>query len=82
MTTLTLKAHTNPDGGLDLHMETGLKGQPVDVVVEVSPTDLVEEVDALGWPVGFFETVQGCFKDEPMEEPPDLHPDTERDLLL
>ena len=30
------------------------------------------EVDAKGWPVGYFEQTAGCFTDEPFDFPTDL----------
>ena len=60
---ITMRAQTNPDGSLDLHVPTGLHGEDVDVVVVVQPAGAgpdKEDLDELGWPPGFFERTYGC----------------------
>ena len=52
-------AHTTRDGVLHLTMNVGVADADVAVVVHVTPLAAVGEVDAHGWPKGFFERVAG-----------------------
>ena len=61
------RAHTTRDGQLQLNMNVGVPDADVTVVVRVLPTASTE-VDANGWPVGFFETVAGSMP--ALERPP------------
>ncbi len=58
MKSVTLQAHTGPDGNLRLDVPTGFADTDVDVVVVIQPHVPVapaEGQDAHGWPVGFLE---------------------------
>ena len=57
--TIETRAHTTPDGTLNLSVNVGLADVDVAVVVQVRPLTAAEEVDANGWPIDFFERVAG-----------------------
>jgi len=59
METIEAKAHTTRDGMLNLSVNVGLADADVAVVVHVKPLAENGEVDANGWPKGFFEQVAG-----------------------
>ena len=58
------RAHTTPDGMLNLNMNVGVADVDVTVTVRVRPMSSsgnvsVGNVDANGWPQDFFEQVAG-----------------------
>lgn len=57
------RGHTGRDGVLKLSLATGLPDAEVAVVVRVRPLPAEHEVDATGWPVGFFDRVVGSMPD-------------------
>lgn len=72
METVHLRAHTTAQGRLLLDLSTSLEDTDVDVTVTVqSPGDAA--VDALGWPIGFWERFAGSLPDFPDIE--DLAPE-------
>ncbi len=66
MQTITLKAHTDYDCKLKLEIPTNLADHEVEVVLIVQPIKTVP-VDAMGYPIGYFEETYGSFADEPLE---------------
>ena len=71
MRTLTLKARADKDGILRLEIPTENAGREIEVVVVMQTVD-DEPVDAMGYPIGYFEDTYGMFADEPLErnQPP------------
>jgi hypothetical protein len=77
MKTIPLKAQIQPDGSLDLHVQTGLPAGEAEVVVVVSATPPLPPRDPsrrptpeeLGWPPGFFDRVAGGWVGEGPERP-------------
>jgi len=69
--TLKLRTHVGSDGVLKLEVPTAMNNRDIDVVVVMQ---VVEEtpVDALGWPVGFFDRTYGALADDPLERPAEL----------
>ncbi len=61
MLTGTIEAlgHTTRDGMLNLSVNVGVADADVAVVVHVKPLAAPGEVDANGWPKGFFERIAG-----------------------
>jgi hypothetical protein len=57
--TIETRAHTTRDGVLNLSVNVGLADADVAVVVHVKPLAVAGEVDANGWPKGFFDRVAG-----------------------
>jgi hypothetical protein len=55
-------AHTTPDGKLYLRLDVGVADADVTVTVRVTPKPAAD-VDANGWPKGFFEQVAGSMPD-------------------
>jgi hypothetical protein len=68
MNTIRLKQYVGNDGMLKLEVPAGIAQRTMDVLVVMQPVDAAEgEVDALGWPVGFFERTYGSLADDPIE---------------
>jgi hypothetical protein len=57
--TIETRAHTTPDGVLNLSVRVGVADTDVAVVVTVTPVGHAQEVDENGWPIGFFDRVAG-----------------------
>ena len=57
--TVETRAHTTRDGVLNLSIKVGMTDADVAVSVRVSPLASTSDVDANGWPKGFFEQVAG-----------------------
>jgi hypothetical protein len=55
---LETRAHTTRDGTLHLDLDVGIADVDVTIIVRVVPA-VPANVDANGWPVGFFEQVAG-----------------------
>jgi hypothetical protein len=52
-------AHTTPDGLLNLSVRVGAADTDVAVSVRVTPLRPSGEIDANGWPTGYFDQVAG-----------------------
>ena len=57
--TIETRAHTTRDGMLNLSIDVGVADADVAVVLHVKPLAATGEVDANGWPKGFFDRVAG-----------------------
>jgi hypothetical protein len=57
--TIETRARTTPDGVLNLSVNVGIADADVAVTVQVRPLAPAGEVDANGWPKGFFDRVAG-----------------------
>lgn len=79
MQTIKVKAQIGEDGVLRLEVPTSLPAREVEVVLVMESLPQ-QTVDALGWPVGFFERSYGALADDPIERPAQL-PLEERDLI-
>lgn len=66
METIKLKTHIGSDGLLKLELPTGVTNRDLEVMVVMQTLD-EEEVDELGWPLGYFEETYGSMADDPME---------------
>lgn len=80
MKTIKLMTRVGDDGVLKLEMPTGVTNRRLEVLIVVQPLEEEEEVDELGWPVGFFERTYGALADDPLERPAELPPDV-RDAI-
>ena len=70
MQTLTLKARADEDGILRLEIPTNRAGQELEIVLVmqmVSSTITDEPVDAMGYPIGYFDETYGSLADDPIE---------------
>jgi hypothetical protein len=65
---LEARAHTSSDGVLRLELELGIPNANVAITLRVLPAASKDDVDANGWPVGFFEKVAGSMPY--LERPP------------
>ncbi len=57
--TVETRGHTTRDGVLNLSIQVGMNDADVAVSVRVRPLTPANDVDANGWPKGFFEQVAG-----------------------
>ncbi len=57
--TIETRAHTTSEGVLNLSVHVGVLDAEVAVTVHVRPVAPASELDANGWPKGFFEQVAG-----------------------
>jgi len=73
MKTIQRIVQINEDGILTITLTTPFPNQRVEMLVVLQPlgdevgNDLQEEVDALGWPIGYFEETYGILANEPFE---------------
>lgn len=79
MYTITLKARADRDGLVRLEIPTTLIDREVEIVLVMQPLD-TEPVDAMGYPVGYFEETYGSFADEPLSRNQPLQPDVRDEL--
>jgi hypothetical protein len=56
-------ARTTPDGFLNLSLHVGVADADVAVRVRVTPIRPSGEVDADGWPTGYFDQIAGSMPD-------------------
>jgi len=61
--TIETRGHTTPEGVLNLSVNVGVADADVAVVVQVSPVAPTADVDANGWPIGYFDRVAGSIPD-------------------
>lgn len=61
--TITTRGHTTEDGFLHVTVNVGASNADLDVIVHVKALTSADEIDANGWPVGFFERVAGSMPD-------------------
>lgn len=57
--TIETHGHTTGDGVLNLSVNVGMPDTDVAVIVRVTPLPANGDVDANGWPEGFFDRVAG-----------------------
>jgi hypothetical protein len=76
---MTLKARADQDGVIKLEVPTPLADQDVEIVLVMQPIP-EQDLDEMGYPMGYFEDTYGSFADEPLERNQPGMPD-ERDIL-
>jgi len=76
---ILLKRHIGDDGVLKLNLPTRFRNHRVEVLVIMQPLE-EEEVDEMGWPIGFFEETYGSLADDPLERPAPLPPDVRDEI--
>jgi hypothetical protein len=79
MKTITLKARSDHAGIVKLEIPTNLADREVEIVLVLHAHD-AEPVDAMGYPLGYFEETYGSFAEEPLMRNQPLYPDV-RDAL-
>jgi hypothetical protein len=79
MQTLTLKVHTGKDGILRLEIPTNQADQELEIVL-VMQTITDEPVDAMGYPIGYFDETYGSLADNPIERNQPLYTDVRDEL--
>lgn len=79
METLRLTTRVGSDGLVKLEIPTDLTNQDVEIVVVMQPLER-EALDAMGYPVGYFEETYGMFAADPLERNQPPQPDA-RDAL-
>jgi hypothetical protein len=80
METIKLQTYIADDGILSLKLPPSMADRHWEVLVVFQAIETTEELDALGWPVGFFDHTYGSLADMPIELGPDL-PAPERDEI-
>lgn len=66
MQTRTLKTRTDHNGIIRLEVLTDMVDREMEIVL-VMQTVETKEVDAMGYPLGYFERTYGMFADDPIE---------------
>ncbi len=69
MKTMTLQSCTGRDGRLDLHVQTDMPEEPVEVVLVVQSLALRKSQTKRGWPENFIERTAGCLSQDPIRRP-------------
>lgn len=67
-----IKTRIGSDGILKLELETGLANLDLEVLIVMQPIES-EALDAMGYPIGYFDETYGSLADDPIErgsEPP------------
>jgi hypothetical protein len=75
MQTLTMKARSGKDGVVRLEIPTDKADHNLEIVV-VMRTIEDEPLDAMGYPIGYFEETYGSFADHPLERNQPSLPDS------
>jgi hypothetical protein len=78
METIKFETYVDADGVLKLELPPRLANRKLEVTITVAPVD--EEVDELGWPIGFFDRTYGALADDPIERPEELPPDVRDEI--
>jgi hypothetical protein len=79
MQTVTLKARADKDGIVRLEIPTHQADQALEIVLVMQPiTD--EPVDAMGYPIGYFDETYGSLADDPIERDQPLYPDVRDEI--
>lgn len=79
METIKLRTHIGDDGILKLELPASMNNRAVEIVVVVQALE-ENPVDAMGWPVGFFDRTYGALADDPLERPPQLPLETRDEI--
>ena len=79
MQTITIKTHADRDGLVKLEIPTDMADREVEIVLVIQALE-TESLDAMGYPVGYFEETYGSFADEPLERNQPLQSDVRDDL--
>ena len=66
METFTLKARSDKDGMIRLEIPTNISDKDLEIVV-VMQTIVDEPVDAMGYPIGYFDETYGSLKNDPLD---------------
>lgn len=79
MQTLNLKVRADKDGIVRIEIPTDKADQALEIVVVMQVLE-DEPVDAMGYPIGYFEETYGMFADDPVEREQPLQPDVRDEL--
>lgn len=83
MQTLTLKARADKNGILRLEIPTNQADRELEIVLVMQTiNDAItdEPVDAMGYPIGYFDETYGSMADDPIERNQPLHPDVRDEI--
>ena len=67
METIKLTTQIDNTGKLRLDLPTQLANRQVEVLVVLHPVNNEEQTDELGWPIGYFEEIDGIMADDILE---------------
>lgn len=79
MQTLNLKVRADKDGIVRIEIPTNKADQALEIVVVIQALE-EEPVDAMGYPIGYFEETYGMFADDPIEREQPRQPDVRDEL--
>jgi hypothetical protein len=66
METIKLKTHIGQDGILRLELPEHIRNRDIEILVVLQPVQN-EPVDAMGYPIGYFDETYGSMADNPIE---------------
>ena len=74
METFKIKTHVGSDGILKLEVPVGVLDTDLEVLLVTQRIE-TEALDAMGYPIGYFDETYGSLADDPIERGEDLPPD-------
>jgi hypothetical protein len=66
METIKLKTHIGQDGILRLELPEHIRNRDIEILVVLQPVQN-EPVDAMGYPIDYFDETYGSMADDPIE---------------
>ncbi len=85
MQTLMLKTRADKDGFIRLEIPTNNIDQAFEIVLVLHQIDDLphtsDALDAMGYPIGYFDETYGSMTDDPIERNQPLHPDVRDEML-
>jgi len=79
MQTLKLRALADKEGIVRLEIPTDQADREIEIVLVMQAVE-GEAVDAMGYPIGYFEETFGMFADDPIERHQPPYPDVRDEL--
>lgn len=79
MQTIALKARTGKDGIVRLEIPTQIADHDIEIVLVMQPI-YDEPVDAMGYPIGYFEETYGSLAHDPIERNQPFYPDVRDEI--
>jgi hypothetical protein len=67
METIKLKTHINSDGILTIELPSQFKNTETEILIVLQTISPPQAVDAMGYPIGYFEETFGILADDPIE---------------
>ena len=67
METFKIRTHVGGDGILKLELPVHTINTDLEVLVVMQPMEAEEELDEMGYPVGYFDETYGSLRDTPIQ---------------